>query len=259
MKKDLGHLRKVYEKGSLEVSSVGTDPLLFFKKWFDQAQSYKIIDEPNAFSLSTISKDGFPKSRIVLLKSFDSEGFIFYTNYNSEKGKDILSNPKVGVSFFWPSLERQIIIKGSASKLNDDISDKYFDARRPPVTLMFGIVEIASLFLIFFGPDSTVVLTIAFLIYGFTLSGLLAVLGGLFAIDIAPKNISGAAMGFIGLFSYIGAGLQEKISSLLIKTSTQNDTSALLYNFDDAIIFWVFASIVSFILSLALWNKKTED
>lgn len=139
------------------------------------------------------------------------------------------------------------------------ISDKYFDARRPPVTLMFGIVEIASLFLIFFGPDSTVVLTIAFLIYGFTLSGLLAVLGGLFAIDIAPKNISGAAMGFIGLFSYIGAGLQEKISSLLIKTSTENDTSALLYNFDDAIIFWVFASIVSFILSLALWNKKTED
>ena len=139
------------------------------------------------------------------------------------------------------------------------ISDKYFNARRPPVTLMFGIVEIASLFLIFFGPDSTVVLTIAFLIYGFTLSGLLAVLGGLFAIDIAPKNISGAAMGFIGLFSYIGAGLQEKISSLLIKTSTENDTSALLYNFDDAIIFWVSASIVSFILSLALWNKKTED
>ena len=139
------------------------------------------------------------------------------------------------------------------------ISDKYFNARRPPVTLMFGIVEIASLFLIFFGPDSTVVLTMAFLIYGFTLSGLLAVLGGLFAIDIAPKNISGAAMGFIGLFSYIGAGLQEKISSVLIKTSTENDTSALLYNFDGAIIFWVFASIVSFILSLALWNKKTED
>ena len=139
------------------------------------------------------------------------------------------------------------------------ISDKYFNARRPPVTLMFGIVEIASLFLIFFGPDSTVVLTIAFLIYGFSLSGLLAVLGGLFAIDIAPKNISGAAMGFIGLFSYIGAGLQEKISSLLIKTSTENDTSALLYNFDDAIIFWISASIVSFLLSLALWNKKISD
>lgn len=139
------------------------------------------------------------------------------------------------------------------------ISDKYFGARRPPVTLLFGVIEIAALFLIFFGPDSTVVLIIAFLIYGFTLSGLLAVLGGLFAIDIAPKNISGAAMGFIGLFSYIGAGVQEKISSLLIKTSEVDNTSTPLYNFDDAIIFWVSASIVSFLLSLALWNKKTED
>ena len=136
------------------------------------------------------------------------------------------------------------------------ISDKYFDARRPPVTLMFGLVEIASLFLIFFGPESTVVLIIAFLIYGFTLSGLLAVLGGLFAIDIAPKNISGAAMGFIGLFSYIGAGIQEKISSLLIKTPEIDNTSAALYSFDDAIFFWVFASVVSFLLSLTLWNKK---
>ena len=136
------------------------------------------------------------------------------------------------------------------------ISDKYFDARRPPVTLMFGLVEIASLFLIFFGPESTVVLIIAFLIYGFTLSGLLAVLGGLFAIDIAPKNISGAAMGFIGLFSYIGAGIQEKISSLLIKTPETDNTSAALYSFDDAILFWIFASVVSFLLSLTLWNKK---
>ena len=137
------------------------------------------------------------------------------------------------------------------------ISDKYFDARRPPVTLMFGLVEIASLFLIFFGPESTVVLIIAFLIYGFTLSGLLAVLGGLFAIDMAPKNISGAAMGFIGLFSYIGAGIQEKISSLLIKTPEIDNTSAALYGFDDAIFFWIFASVVSFLLSLTLWNKKT--
>ena len=136
------------------------------------------------------------------------------------------------------------------------ISDKYFDARRPPVTLMFGLVEIASLFLIFFGPESTVVLIIAFLIYGFTLSGLLAVLGGLFAIDIAPKNISGAAMGFIGLFSYIGAGIQEKISSLLIKTPETDNTSAALYSFDDAILFWIFASVISFLLSLTLWNKK---
>jgi OPA family sugar phosphate sensor protein UhpC-like MFS transporter len=124
---------------------------------------------------------------------------------------------------------------------------------------MFGVVEIISLLVIFFGPNSTIVLTIAFLVYGFTLSGLLAVLGGLFALDIAPKNISGAAMGFIGLFSYIGAGIQEKISSLLIKTSTLEASSDLVYNFDSAILFWVVASVISFLLSLTLWNKKIED
>ena len=139
------------------------------------------------------------------------------------------------------------------------ISDKYFNARRPPVTLMFGVAEIISLFLIFFGPQSTFILTIAFIIYGFTLSGLLAVLGGLFAIDIAPKNISGAAMGFIGLFSYIGAGIQEKISSVLIKTSQSDLTLETIYNFDSVIIFWISASIVSFFLSLSLWNYKTKD
>ncbi|MFL3027907.1 MAG: MFS transporter [Candidatus Neomarinimicrobiota bacterium] len=139
------------------------------------------------------------------------------------------------------------------------ISDKYFNARRPPVTLMFGVAEIISLFLIFFGPQSTFILTIAFIIYGFTLSGLLAVLGGLFAIDIAPKNISGAAMGFIGLFSYIGAGIQEKISSVLIKTSQSDLTLETIYNFDSVIIFWISASIVSFFLALSLWNYKTKD
>ena len=72
--------------------------------------------------------------------------------------------------------------------------------------------------MIFYGPQSTFILTIAFIIYGFSLSGLFRVLGGLFAIDIAPKNITGAAMGFIGLFSYIGAAIQEKVSSLLIKS-----------------------------------------
>ena len=129
MKKDLGHLRRVYEKGSLDISSVGTDPLMFFKTWFDNAQSNKNIDEPNAFSLSTIDKDNYPKSRIVLLKSFDSNGFVFYTNYNSSKGIDILNNPKVCISFFWPFFERQIIIKGTASKLKNKISDKYFNSR----------------------------------------------------------------------------------------------------------------------------------
>ena len=108
MKKDIGHLRKVYEKGSLDESNVGSDPMLLFKKWFNDAEAIKTIDEPNAFSLSTIGVDGFPKSRIVLLKSYDSDGFVFYTNYNSNKGKDILNNPKVGLSFFGQSLNDKL-------------------------------------------------------------------------------------------------------------------------------------------------------
>ena len=131
-------MRKTYEKGSLEISSVGNDPLLFFEKWFDQAQSNNSIEEANAFSLSTIGKDGFPKSRIVLLKSYDSDGFVFYTNYNSVKAKDILNSPKVGVSFYWPSLERQVIIKGTAFKVEGDISDKYFNSR--PIGSRLGAI-----------------------------------------------------------------------------------------------------------------------
>lgn len=113
--------------------------------------------------------------------------------------------------------------------------------------------------MIFYGPQSTLVLTIAFIIYGFSLSGLLAVLGGLFAIDIAPKNITGAAMGFIGLFSYIGAAIQEKVSSVLIKSTQPDVNSAIVYDFDSVIIFWISASVVSFFLSLSLWNHKIKD
>jgi len=76
---------------------------------------------------------------------------------------------------------------------------------------------------------------------------------------MAPKNITGAAMGFIGLFSYIGAGIQERVSSVLIKTSQADANSIKIYNFDDVIIFWVSASIISFILALSLWNHKIKD
>ena len=80
-------------------------------------------------TVSTIGLDGFPKSRIVLLKKFTWEGFVFYTNYNSEKGKAIENNPNVCISFFWHGMERQIIIKGKAEKLPENLSDGYFDSR----------------------------------------------------------------------------------------------------------------------------------
>ena len=87
------------------------------------------MDEVNAVTVSTIGLDGFPKARVVLLKKFDEEGFIFYTNYNSEKGKAIAANPNICLSFFWHSMERQVIIKGIAEKTSASVSDNYFDSR----------------------------------------------------------------------------------------------------------------------------------
>ena len=140
------------------------------------------------------------------------------------------------------------------------ISDKFFAARRPPVTLIFGVIEILALFVIFFSPSGNVVLlTSAFFIYGFTLSGLLAVLGGLFAIDIAPKKAAGAAMGFIGIFSYIGAGLQDQISGFLIDSNSTLVEGTIIYNFNPVIIYWIGSSIISMILAATLWRAKVRD
>jgi pyridoxamine 5'-phosphate oxidase len=100
-----------------------------FQKWFYEVDTYFNEDETNAMTISTIGLDGFPKSRVVLLKKYTFEGFIFYTNYNSEKGKAIESNPNVCLSFFWHGAERQIIIKGKAEKIAANLSDGYFESR----------------------------------------------------------------------------------------------------------------------------------
>lgn len=128
-KEDLGQLRKSYNKSSLDLSDVGDDPIGFFKKWFDEASNHSEIEEANAMSLATLGIDDFPKSRVVLLKAFTDKGFVFYTNYQSEKGLAIAHHPKVGLSFFWPPLERQVIIKGLIQKTPSDLSDEYFNSR----------------------------------------------------------------------------------------------------------------------------------
>ena len=129
MSKDLSNYRKSYEKQELLESNCPENPLELFQKWFLNADASNTVEETNAVSLSTIGKDGYPKSRIVLLKKYNEEGFIFYTNYNSEKGKAIQENNQVCLSFFWPSLEQQIIIKGKAENLSQKSSDGYFESR----------------------------------------------------------------------------------------------------------------------------------
>lgn len=126
---DLSAYRKSYEKSELIEKSIPEDPINLFNKWFHEVEDNGGIEEVNAMTVSSIGLDGFPKSRVVLLKKFTYEGFIFYTNYNSEKGKAIAANPKVCLSFFWPTLERQVIIKGIAEKLAENLSDGYFESR----------------------------------------------------------------------------------------------------------------------------------
>ena len=129
MEKDLGDYRKSYEKGELLLENIPENPLELFRNWFIEVDTHFNIDEANAMTISTIGLDGYPKSRVVLLKKYTYEGFIFYTNYESEKGKAIKSNPNVCLSFFWHSAERQVIIKGKAEKISGNLSDSYFETR----------------------------------------------------------------------------------------------------------------------------------
>ncbi|MBA6314878.1 pyridoxamine 5'-phosphate oxidase [Cellulophaga baltica] len=129
MQKDLGGYRKTYEKSELTEERISDNPMELFQKWFYETEASDGVEEPNAMTVSTIGLDGFPKSRVVLLKKYTHEGFIFYTNYDSEKGKAIANNSKVCVSFFWPFMERQIIIKGVAEKIPENLSDGYFESR----------------------------------------------------------------------------------------------------------------------------------
>jgi pyridoxamine 5'-phosphate oxidase len=129
MDKNLHDYRKSYEKGSLTEDTVLENPLEQFAAWFVDAEKTPTVEEPNAMTLSTVDTQGVPKARVVLLKEFTQEGFVFYTNYTSGKAQAIAQNNKVCISFFWPSLERQIIITGMAVKISEEKSIAYFNKR----------------------------------------------------------------------------------------------------------------------------------
>lgn len=126
---DLGNYRKSYTKSELLESMIDENPMMQFQKWFYETEEFGGVEEVNAMTVSTIGIDGFPKARIVLLKKYDENGFTFVTNYDSEKGKALFENPHVCLSFFWPSIERQVIIKGLAEKQSEAYSEGYFHSR----------------------------------------------------------------------------------------------------------------------------------
>lgn len=121
--------RKVYDKSQLIESEIKQNPIEQFRDWFTEASENPNISEANAMSVSTVESDGCPRTRMVLLKAYTYEGFIFYTNYNSKKGKAIEDTHKACLHFFWPGLERQIIIKANLERIAENLSDGYFHSR----------------------------------------------------------------------------------------------------------------------------------
>lgn len=105
------------------------DPMDLFQDWFEEMEKIKDTIEVNAMTISTVGRDGFPKNRVVLLKEFGKEGFVFYTNYLSEKGKALEANPNICISFFWNETERQVIIQGIAEKYSEEKAIEYFNSR----------------------------------------------------------------------------------------------------------------------------------
>jgi pyridoxamine 5'-phosphate oxidase len=124
----LADLRKDYSQASLDEETVQKDPFEQFRTWLDEALNAQ-LSEPNAMILSTVSPDGSPSSRVVLIKGLDPQGIVFYTNYESLKGRQIAQNPKASLLFFWPELERQVRIEGTLAKVSSQESDAYFHSR----------------------------------------------------------------------------------------------------------------------------------
>lgn len=121
--------RKVYDKSQLVESEIKQNPIEQFRDWFLEASENPNIYEANAMAISTVEEDGCPRTRMVLLKAYTHEGFIFYTNYESRKGKAIEKNHTACLHFFWPNLERQIIIKANVERIAENLSDGYFHSR----------------------------------------------------------------------------------------------------------------------------------
>ncbi|RAJ85618.1 pyridoxamine 5'-phosphate oxidase [Chitinophaga dinghuensis] len=133
----IADLRKDYIMASLDEKDVDQDPLQQFGRWWNDATSGE-VEEANAMTLATSTPEGHPSARIVLLKSFDKDGFLFFTNYESQKGQELAENPNVCLLFFWRELERQVRIVGTVSKAPASVSDEYYNSR--PIGSRIGAI-----------------------------------------------------------------------------------------------------------------------
>ena len=125
---ELAHLREDYRRAALDEAHCASHPMPQFEQWFREAKSAN-LKEPNAMTLATVSPDGQPSARIVLLKGLDRDAFLFYTNYQSRKGRELAANPRCALTFYWAELERQVRVEGSVEKVSKEQSENYFKGR----------------------------------------------------------------------------------------------------------------------------------
>ncbi len=130
----IADLRREYARARLDEGQVSADPVAEFERWFTQAREAQVPD-PNAMTLATATRDGLPSARIVLLKGYDERGFVFFTDYRSQKGTELEQNPQASLVFFWAELERQVRISGPVSVVSRDESEAYFQTRPRPSQL----------------------------------------------------------------------------------------------------------------------------
>jgi pyridoxamine 5'-phosphate oxidase len=124
----IADLRREYARARLDESAVSADPIVEFARWFDEALKARVM-EPNAMTLATVGADGTPSARVVLLKGFDERGFVFFTDYRSQKGRELQRNPRAALVLYWPELERQVRITGSTDTISREESEAYFRTR----------------------------------------------------------------------------------------------------------------------------------
>jgi pyridoxamine 5'-phosphate oxidase len=125
---DIKDLREEYSHHALDMDSTHADPMQQFKQWFDEAVQSQ-VPEPNGMTLSTVAADGQPRGRVVLLKQADARGFVFFTNYLSDKGQELAAEPRAALTFWWMELARQVRIEGVVGKIPAEESTEYFQSR----------------------------------------------------------------------------------------------------------------------------------
>jgi OPA family sugar phosphate sensor protein UhpC-like MFS transporter len=166
------------------------------------------------------------------------------------KGYDLVT--EVG-----PIMGTAPILGFAGGALSGFISDRFFDFNRHKATLLYGLLQIAGLAILFFGPPGHIWLDyLGMGIFGFAVAGTVAFLGGLTAIDLTPRHVTGAVMGLIGLFSYMGAAIQDYVSGYILESSKTMVDGVAVYDWDTAILFWFGSAVASLVVAMLVWNAK---